>query len=424
LNVPERRELGPAAIHFSEVVAVIRDVVEREGRFLALEKLEGGNYRVHRVLGGEEIAMGLYGPSVDVIEDYANLDGAVQAFWSRNEIDGIKILGVPTKHESEQTNPRSLFGGASEGLVPESAPAATTPSDHKIIPGERVGPIRLAASIDEVGSILGPNSWREAPWCWPGSMMRYWVDMGFSVVRDTETGNIVEISVKRDGAGPWPDYWATYRTPEGVCLGSKKRDVISLMGTPERTVSGGGAKSLYYDRRGIRFTILGRWPFARKVGAMRIVWPSVPRGDTLVVPGSRISSIEVGMAIDAVLAALGGGYLKGKSSASFVYYWPHLGLSLVEQSGRAISVRAGSAVSADAPSLLYATTEGLSFGSKASDIRRVYGDSAETGTALGWLWWTYRSEGIAFALDKRSSRVRLLDVFPGKQATTTRSSNS
>ena len=96
LNVPELRELVPPAIHFSEVVAVIRDVLEREGRFLALEKLEGGKHRVHRLLGGEEIAMSVYGPSVDVIEDYPNLDCAVQALWNQSEINGIKILGVPT----------------------------------------------------------------------------------------------------------------------------------------------------------------------------------------------------------------------------------------------------------------------------------------------------------------------------------------
>ena len=117
------------------------------------------------------------------------------------------------------------------------------------------------------------------------------------------------------------------------------------------------------------------------------------------------------MPIDDVLTALDGGYHRGESSPGFhVYCWPHLGLSLVERSGRTISVRAGAEVAADAAGLRYAAADGLGLGSTAAEVKRVYGEPAKTGHDLGWLWCTYRSKGISFALDDES-QVRLVDVF-------------
>ena len=94
-----------------------------------------------------------------------------------------------------------------------------------------------------------------------------------------------------------------------------------------------------------------------------------------------------------------------------VYYWPHLGLSLVERSGRATSVRAARHSPADAVNIRYATSEDLGFGSSAVDINKVYGKPPETGPAGGLLYWTYRSRGISFALDD-DSRVTGVDVYP------------
>jgi hypothetical protein len=272
LNVPERRELVPSTIQFLEVVGVIRDAIERQGCFLNLEKLEGGKYRVHHLLDNE-LAMSVYGPAVDVIHDYLDLDAAVQAFLNRSDIEGIKILGVPAKPQAEVTIRCSLFGNPSPGLAPEAAAAAPTPSDHKIIPGDRIGPLRLAGTIDEIVGLLGPSP-QKVPWHSPGSVLQTWVIMGVGVAYDRGTGKVLEISIGNTRFGPWPEYWSSYLTPEGVCLGSKKREIISRMGGPERTVSSGGARSLDYDGRGIRFTVLGWWPFTQKVGAIRIAWPA------------------------------------------------------------------------------------------------------------------------------------------------------
>lgn len=284
--------------------------------------------------------------------------------------------------------------------------AALVSSDRLIVPGERIGPVRLAGKINEIVKLFGAgkvSGQRERELF----MLQTWDALGLWVQLDPGTGNVVWISVDTSGSNPW----AEHSTPDGIRLGTRQQDLVSVMGAPERTVTGGGATSFYYDRRGIRFTLADSGPLAGKVGAIRVVWPSVPRGDTLVVPGKRISSIEVGTPVDRVLAILGGGYHRGESSRGFhVYYWPHLGLSLVERSGRVISARAASHRASDAPGLRYGTADGLGRGSAATEVRRTYGDPPETGQTLGWLSWVYRSRGIAFALDNES-RVLMIDVF-------------
>jgi hypothetical protein len=297
---------------------------------------------------------------------------------------------------------------STQATVPATAIAAL--SDRVIVPGERIGPVRLAGKIDEVVKLFGPGTVRKQ-----GArelfVFQTWDAIGLWVQFDPGTGNIVWASVDTSGSNPW----AEHSTPDGIRLGTRQQDMVSIMGAPERTVTGGGATSFYYDRRGIRFTVADNGPLEGKIGAMRVVWPSVPRGDTLIVPGKRISSIAVGAPVDRVLAILGGGYYKGESLPGFhVYYWPHLGLSLVEWSGRVISARAASHRAADAPGLRYATADGLGRGSTASEIRHTYGDPPETGKTLGWLSWIYRSRGISFALDNES-RVLMIDVPPEGQ---------
>jgi outer membrane protein assembly factor BamE (lipoprotein component of BamABCDE complex) len=208
--------------------------------------------------------------------------------------------------------------------------------------------------------------------------------------------------------------WAEYATADGIRLGTRRQDLVSVMGPPERTVTGGGSTSFYYDRRGIRFTLSDTGPLAGKVGSMRVVWRSVPHGDTTAVPGKRISSVEVGMPVEQALALLGGGYHKGEAAPGVhVYAWPHLGLSFVERSGSVMSVRAGSQLPADAPGILYGTVDGLGRGSTAAQIKAVLGEPSRTDTSLplGEHWWIFRARGIAFGLDNEG-KVRLVDVFP------------
>jgi len=305
----------------------------------------------------------------------------------------------------------SVAGRAAIREATQCDPAAPAFSDRLVAPGERIGPLLLGGKISDVEKLCGPGTLAIAGGPRKSQLfsLQTWNAIGLWVQFDSMTGNVVWISVEANGSNSWTEY----ATADGVRLGTRQQDLVSVMGPPERTVTGGGSTSFYYDRRGIRFTLLDTGPLAGKVGAMRVVWPAVPRGDTIAVPGKRISSVEVGMAVEQALALLGGGYSKGEAAPGVhVYYWPHLGLSFVERSGRVISARAGSQVPADAPGIRYSTMDGLGRGSTAAQIKAVLGEPTRTDTSpLGEHWWIFRPRGIAFGLDN-DEKVRLVDVFP------------
>jgi hypothetical protein len=300
-----------------------------------------------------------------------------------------------------------LFLNGCAANPPRAAGGAGRISDHVIVPGERIGPVRLSANIDKLAKLLGPGRPRGRG-LWPGSELRTWDRIGLWAVFDRVTGNLLWISIDTSGRNPLIDY----ATADGIRLGTSEKELVATMGPAERTAANSGVRGLYYDSRGIRFTLFADGPQRGRVGALRIVWASVPHGDEIIVPGERISAVHVGAAIESVTTALSGGYLKKKvASASFVYYWPHLGLSVVEQSGHVISVRAGALIPTEEPTLLYATEEGLARGSPASQVVRIFEEPPGIRRSrFGGEWWTYHRRGIAFELDKKQL-VRLIDVF-------------
>src|SRR5882672_6942237 len=191
--------------------------------------------------------------------------------------------------------------------TPQTAPKA----DRLIVPGERIGPLRLDAKVGEIVKLLGPGTLR--PGGWSFSKVQTWDAMGVWIDFDPGTGNVLWIGTEAGGSSPW----AEYSTPEGIRSGARPDDVLAAMGSPERTVYAGGLTSFYYDSRGLRLTLADTGPHAGTVREIRVVWPSIPRGDTLIVPGKRISSLEVGMPIDRALTQLGGGYHRGESAPGF-----------------------------------------------------------------------------------------------------------
>jgi hypothetical protein len=287
------------------------------------------------------------------------------------------------------------------------AAAQTAPkADRLIVPGGRIGPLRLDAKVGEIVKLLGPGTLK--PGGWRFSKMQTWDAMGVWIDFDPGTGNVLWIGTEASGSGPW----AEYSTAEGIRIGAKRDDVLAGMGSPERTVSAGGLTSFYYDSRGLRLTLAATGPHAGTVREIRVVWPSVPRGDTLIVPGKRISTLEGGMPIDRALTQLGGGYHRGESAPGFhVYYWPHLALSVVETGGHVISLRAARDKPADALGIRYATADNLGEGSAVADVKRTFGEPQRTQSGKeGLNSWIYDLWGIAFALD-HEQKVRWVDVF-------------
>jgi hypothetical protein len=294
------------------------------------------------------------------------------------------------------------------------APLPTQPSDHVIIPGGRIGSLRLSGNINDIQKEFGPPTKTiDGPWRF--SKTSWW--RGLYVEFDPGTENIFLIGIGASGTSPWDSKisaspWADYSISNGIRFGSTRDGVVSAFGSPERTVTAGGSTSLYYDKKGIRFTVLDVGPETGKVGEIRIVWPTVLRGDSLIIPGQRISNVDVGMPLERALKLLGGGYFRGENAPGYnVYYWPHLGLSFVESSGNAISVRAARDLPSDAMGIRYATADKLGLGSSSLEVKAVFGEASRTEPLSGGLLsLIYDSRGISFSLDSRQLIIAV-DVF-------------
>ncbi len=128
------------------------------------------------------------------------------------------------------------------GTVPAAGVAAR--SDRAIVPGERIGPLRLAGTIADIEKLFGPGNVREGS---PHFVLLTWESSGLWVEFDPVTGNVVWISVNMGEEYPW----SGHATPEGVQLGMSQLDLVAVLGPPERTVTGGGSTSLHYDRRDV-----------------------------------------------------------------------------------------------------------------------------------------------------------------------------
>ena len=286
-------------------------------------------------------------------------------------------------------------------------------TDRLIVPGERIGPLRLAGKIDDIAKLLGEGT-DKGPSGWPGpfAVARAWDAFGLLVIADKGTGNILWLSMELNERAQWD----TYATTDGIRIGLTEPQVTSILGKPERTLDEGGLRSLYYDRRGIRLILVEKGTFAGKVAGIRIVWPSVAHGDTLIVPGERISAIPVEGLVMEVLPALGGGYIRGqKRKGEDVFFWPHLGLGIVERQGRIFDVTFGTNFPTDAANLRYATAEGFGRGTPAVAITAALGQPDRTEKGEDYFGkpnqhWIYDSRGIAFTVDD-DQRIQAISVF-------------
>lgn len=308
---------------------------------------------------------------------------------------------------------------AAVGVPKERCGASPTapPADHLIVPGQRIGPLLLKGSIEDIMALFGPGI-EKGPTSWPGegAVLHVWDAAGVWVISDKASGNLLWISIEPNSFARWD----TYATTDGLRIGVGESEVVAALGQPERSLDEGGMRSLYYDRLGIRFILGAEGIYAGKVGGIRIVWPSIEHGDMRIVPRERISAISVGEAMDKVLPALGGGYLRTRNPrGDGVYYWPHLGLSLVEHGGRVDAVWSGTNFPDDAANLRYETVDGIGRGGTAAEITRAFGGPDQVRPARRFIkathWWIYPRRGIAFALDD-DQRIRIVDVFRLQEA--------
>ncbi len=280
-----------------------------------------------------------------------------------------------------------------------------TLDDQLIVPGDRIGRLRLASNLRDINQRFGASLSR-GPGLWPGTTLHTWDSIGLWIVADNTTGNILWISVDLSGSG----VWSQHVTREGLRLGASEAAVLAALGPPPRTETSPSAKSFYYDQHGIRFTFPTEGPRSGTVSALRVVWRVAPAGDTLIVPGERISGVKLGMPIGQAVTDLGGGYSRVQLPDGVDgYLWPSRGLRVRSAFGSVTSVGAVPG-DFDHAGLRYLTAEGLGLGSNAAQVTAIFGEPSERSPTNSGEVWFYRSRGIIFGLT-RQSRVSLMEIF-------------
>jgi len=144
-----------------------------------------------------------------------------------------------------------------------------TVPDNKIIPGERIGAIRLGMGMDEVQTLLGkPTYWQDNLGFKDMANAMNWtyVDLNLQIwFTNSSTPHVAAIRCIAIARGrksiPWNKvYWkdlrpvkVVFQTAEGIKIGSSTFDVIRAYGNPQLGDSSG--VSWNYDSLGMRINI-------------------------------------------------------------------------------------------------------------------------------------------------------------------------
>jgi len=145
--------------------------------------------------------------------------------------------------------------------------------DQVIVPGVRIGPWRLALTVDELIKLNGPEGSRSLIQ-FPDMVRQFtfvrWPALGLGV--DTLDGNQIVLLVLGIGGVPIP-----HKTAEGIGFKSTAAEVLKVYGNPTaETAPRHGQANLIYDGLGINFQVFvnGRVNEVRifRPGTARSIW--------------------------------------------------------------------------------------------------------------------------------------------------------
>lgn len=269
--------------------------------------------------------------------------------------------------------------------------ALAQPADDKlVVPGERIGPLKLASRLADLEAMYG-RATPQGRGLWDLSTMYGWDAIGLRVIAGT-TGNVLWMSVCPCGSNPW----AGFTTAEGLGFGATEEQVRAAMGPPSRTVGDASGKALHFAAQGIAFVFESGGPQADKVSGVYVYWKHRSPGDTVVVLGRRISSVTVGAPVSAVQSQLGTGFTYVRPGNFEVYHWPSYALAIFVQDGRVVQVDAYYDEYHDDLKIRYATTQGLGIGSTREEVRAAFGEPPQRELRGPIEAWVYMNQGIVF----------------------------
>jgi len=285
-------------------------------------------------------------------------------------------------------------------LLAVGSATGQTPDDKLIVPGERIGSLRLTTKLADVTSVYGRETGR-GEGIWQGSIGLEWAAIGLSLVADERSGNLLRISIHSSESRRWEGF----ATREELALETAEQKVIEAFGEPTRieegltvffsslrgsTIAPLQPRGLYYNDRGIYFAIQPHG-IVKSIVVQR---PFRAPGDMLVVPGERISGVRVGMSRDEVFNLLGGGFVEYRPGE--IYYWPHTGLYVHFRGAQVGSVEATTSKLSEWAGIKYATNQGLGFNSTPDQVRSLLGEPQRKQSQGRYEAWTYLSLGVAF----------------------------
>jgi hypothetical protein len=149
-------------------------------------------------------------------------------------------------------------------------------SDHLIVPGERIGPIRLGMGMDEVLETLGrPDSMQTRRdtyhWHYPDLNMQIDFDLGAAPsVRQISTSAYTDKPFDTNTMS-WSDLKpvaTVFHTDKGIQLGASSFDVKRAFSSYSYTDPGG--VTMNFEHIGIRFAVMSDF----RVWAISITYPA------------------------------------------------------------------------------------------------------------------------------------------------------
>jgi hypothetical protein len=143
--------------------------------------------------------------------------------------------------------------------------AAYLLGDRLIVPGERIGKLRIGSKLAEYTQIIGigipyQQMMRK------GTTTYTWDPIGLWLIIDDKTGEIIWISVEAGLSTRWEEL----TTQEGLRIGLTEEEVLKIMGPTPKTVSDYNATSQYFNKQGIALTYANKGQLKGKVGSLRV----------------------------------------------------------------------------------------------------------------------------------------------------------
>lgn len=261
-------------------------------------------------------------------------------------------------------------------------------ADSNLIQGGKgVGAVRLGQTMDEVKRAIGaPKKTTPSPND-PDSKLLDYPSRGLSVFMGS-SGGVIGVVVSG----------ASWRTPEGVCVGTAQARVTELFGRGLQR----GQDNLTYAARGLAFSFKGG-----KVRTIYVFQPEEERallGDRIIEPGRRVGDIRVGDPLSRVEDAWGKADKVldlGKGTGRKLHRFKEEAVGLIVYRGliEGMILETGD----------FITRQGVKVGSSRAEVLQAFGRTYRSEPERLW----YDVSGIGFWF--QGDRVRQIQVLAGKK---------